>query len=634
MRFYNLRMNPSSAVSNAPADIIEPVTADPSRSFDSRDWWALALISVAFALLLAASWQRWTQPIIDHGREMNLPARVLSGEQLYRDVQFLYGPFAPYFNASLYRLFGIRLHVLHASGAVSAALILLLIYYLARRLLGVWEAALVTGMVLVICALKYTGNYVSPYAYAALYGFLFALASLASTMRYLGAGRARWMASAGAAAALALITKPEVAGAALASAALALLLQSRSARRWRWRDGLVFALPLLAIAAGAWGYILTRVPWPVLRDDNHILFTNMPPQLVYFNRFVSGLSEWPRSLAYPVAGLGAFAVWCGASAIIGALTASRKMPRRSPEWRRVFLIGLASTAGGGLLWGAMVLIAGAQSNVTPLSAAPILLGAVIATLVTRIYRVSREGGESSGRESLLLVMAIFALLAILRVILKVTASAPYTPFFLPVPLIIILYLLLRWWPAQIGATGLLEVAVRRAAMTLVALMIVGTGINSAYRWRARMNYLVQARRGSFYTEAPIGEPLAAAIRAVAERTAPGDEVLTLPQATMINFLAERRYPLMMEIIHPGFLAGIGEHAAIERIRERRVKLILVVNLLTPEFRDRVFGVDYNRDLLRWVEENYQPVQRFDSAWSGTSQLGDNIFFILAYELKK
>jgi hypothetical protein len=124
----------------------------------------LLLLAALFAAALLASWQRWTQPIIDHGREMNVPARILAGEQLYLDVQYLYGPFAPYFNALLYRVFGVHLAVLQVSGIVCAALILLMVYCLARQLMSAWESTLTAGLVLVICALKSTATYVQPYA--------------------------------------------------------------------------------------------------------------------------------------------------------------------------------------------------------------------------------------------------------------------------------------------------------------------------------------------------------------------------------------------------------------------------------------------------------------------------------------
>src|SRR5262249_48992888 len=99
----------------------------------------------------------------------------------------------------------------------------------------------------------------------------------------------------------------------------------------------------------------------------------------------------------------------------------------------------------------------------------------------------------------------------------------------------------------------------------------------------------------------------------------------------INFLADRRYPLREEIVHPGFLAGEKELDAIERIQAHKTPLILITNLLTPEFKDSAFGVDYNQRMMLWIEENYHLAARFDSANSQNAKLGDKPFFILAYE---
>lgn len=591
------------------------------------DQWALLALAVLFALMLAASWQRWTQPLIDHGREMNLPTRILAGEQLYADVQFLYGPFAPYFNAFLYRIFGVHLATLHASGAVCAALILLMIYWLARQLMGAWEAALAAALVLVICALKSTANYVQPYAYAALYGLVFALAALICTVRYAQGRGARWLCWAGVGAGLALISKPEIAAAALAAVGVALLLGSLSARRVLWRDAALFALPVIVIGGGAYGWILSRVPWHVLLEDNHILFSKMPPQLIYFNRHMSGLAQWPNSFWYTATGLGAFAFWAGMIALLGALvswrsdTASRGVVKRA----------LGAMALGIVWWKGLAALFKVHPDATPLSAALLALLLVIGMLGWRGWQSWRAGESLPLNYHLLLLIAVFSLLSIARAFINVTATGPYAPFFLPTLLVAYVYLMLRLSPAYFAPPGLARHNARRVMMALFAVLVVGMAINSARRFRALQTYQVSAPRGSFFTEPLIGQPLSAAIRFVQQRTSSTDEVLTLPLATTINFLAERRYPLREEIVHPGFLAGEKETEAIRRLEARRVPLIVVTNLLTTEFRDGVFGKDYNQNLMRWITEHYHLVGRFDSDESRNAQLGDLPFFILAYE---
>jgi hypothetical protein len=168
-------------------------------------------------------------------------------------------------------------------------------------------------------------------------------------------------------------------------------------------------------------------------------------------------------------------------------------------------------------------------------------------------------------------------------------------------------------------------------MCLIALLIAGLGVNSIRRFRKINTFTVSSARGSFVTVPEIGEPLQAAIRYAEAHTRPGEYVLALPVATTINFMAARPYPLREEIVHPGFLTDEKEIDAIERIKARRVPLVMVANLVTSEFRDRIFGADYNQELMRWITENYHLVARFESPHRQGANFGNEPFFILAYE---
>ena len=637
-------------------------------------------IFVQFIAMLAVSWQRWTQPLIDHGREMNLPARILAGERVYNDVQVLYGPFAPHFNALLYRVFGIHLSVLKAAGAVCAILILLMIYRLARALMSEWESFLVTSLALVACALKSSANYIQPYAYAALYGLVFALGSLVATVSYVKRrsnprserrlqpeslrnltpeGGAPNLILAGSLAGLSLISKPEIALAGLAAGFAALIVESLTERKPLWRGAALFSAPVVIIAAVTYAVILSRAPLHVLLEDNHVLFTAMPPQLIYFNRRVSGLAQWPSSLLFSLAGIGTFALWIGMCGVIGAVAS-----RRQAEWRGVLKAGLILVCLGALWHEAAIGFSGASSNVTPFASAVFILPALIGLIIRDCRRESGRAGEREserqgdwekgrGRDEetkpacpplsrspalplsnsprILLVITVFSFVAILRVILNVATTGAYAPFYLPALIVVYPYLLFRAAPARLTKSDPVRANIRRAAMLTIALMVVGMGVNSAVRFRRFNTFTVSSPRGSFITAPEIGEPLQAAIRYAEERTGPDDYLLAAPQATTINFLAARHYPLREEIIHPGFLDGEKELDAIERIKARKTPLILIVNIDTSEFRDRAFGVDYNVGLMRWIGENYRLSARFDSANSRNAKLGDKPFFILAYE---
>ncbi|HEY0787441.1 MAG TPA: hypothetical protein VGE86_02270, partial [Thermoanaerobaculia bacterium] len=47
---------------------------------------ALLLLAALAALVLALSWNRWLEPVIDLGRDLYVPGAILEGKQLYRDI--------------------------------------------------------------------------------------------------------------------------------------------------------------------------------------------------------------------------------------------------------------------------------------------------------------------------------------------------------------------------------------------------------------------------------------------------------------------------------------------------------------------------------------------------------------------
>lgn len=604
----------------------KPLSEKLPHGFLREDRFALLALAILFVVMMAASWQRWTQPLLDHGREMNLPTRILAGEHLYSDVQFLYGPFAPHFNALLYKIFGIHLGTLKVSGTICALLILLGIYWLSRQLMSAWESAAVTGLVLVICAIKSTANYIQPYAYAALYGFLFSLSSLVCTVRFVQTRQAKLMAWAGFFAGLSLISKPEIALAGWAAAAAVLLVESLAARKALGREALNFVLPVIVILAASYGFILSRTPLSVLLNDNHVLFTNMPPQLVYFNRHISGLAKLPMSLWFSLTGIAVFGVWAGACAMVGAALSFRRQ-----NWLQSLRLSALVLLISAVLRESAIKFLKVPDDVTPFASAIFALPVVIGIIGWRIWKAWRNGQTISLEQRILLALTVFSLFSILRALLNVTTTGPYTPFFIPTLIVVFLYFLFRSAPVFLATSPQVRSNVRCVAVGLIVLLVIGLGINSARRFRKINTFEVSSARGSFITLPEIGEPLQAAIRFAEEQTKPGDYVLTLPVATTINFLAARPYPLREEIVHPGFLTDEKEFDAIERIKARKVPLVLVANLITSEFRDRVFGADYNKELMRWITENYHLVKRFESHRRQGANFDNTPFFILAYE---
>lgn len=142
--------------------------------------------------LLAISWGRWVDPVIDFGREVYLPWRVLHGEHPGRDFVHPYGPLSVYWNAGVFAVGGVSVRTLVlANLAVFAALVYLL-HGALRRSFGYLPAAAATLVAVAGFGFPhYWGinnyTYAAPYSHEATHGMLALLALLA----WLGRSRGR-----------------------------------------------------------------------------------------------------------------------------------------------------------------------------------------------------------------------------------------------------------------------------------------------------------------------------------------------------------------------------------------------------------------------------------------------------------
>lgn len=258
---------------------------------------------------------------------------------------------------------------------------------------------------------------------------------------------------------------------------------------------------------------------------------------------------------------------------------------------------------------------------------------LVFTAVAAAWRLWRRHGRSEHfphRDQIVLLMAIFSLIAIGRVLLNVSLWSPYTSFTAPTVLVLYCYLFFRAAPAAMLSSVRAREYARAVAMALMAIWVTSLGIEHADM--ARLNrFEINAPRGRFLTDGIAGPPLADALRFTGARTQPGDYVLNLPQGSIVNFLADRPTPIREEIIVGGFLTPDRERDAIQRVEARRVKLILVSNHLTPEYRDPAFGVDYNQAFMRWIEAHYHPVATFSAFKGRPLRFGGPEYFIRAYE---
>ena len=115
-----------------------------------------AATAAATAALFLVSRGKWSDPLIDSGREWIVPDALARGELLYRDVVYWFGPFTPYFQAAFLRVFGSSFSALVAAGAVTAIAVLAVLHAVLRKVTRRREAA--QWAALVVPALLFMPN--------------------------------------------------------------------------------------------------------------------------------------------------------------------------------------------------------------------------------------------------------------------------------------------------------------------------------------------------------------------------------------------------------------------------------------------------------------------------------------------
>src|SRR5690349_18187800 len=99
---------------------------------------------VLIGAILSISWMKWMDPVIDFGREVYAPWRILCGGRPVQGFVPPYGPFSAYFNAGLFFVFGLSIRTLVIANLAIFAVIVVCLFTILRRSFGYYPAAVAT----------------------------------------------------------------------------------------------------------------------------------------------------------------------------------------------------------------------------------------------------------------------------------------------------------------------------------------------------------------------------------------------------------------------------------------------------------------------------------------------------------
>ena len=559
---------------------------------------AWAVLLVVAAALFARSYQRWGHPIIDLGRDLYLPAQLLQGRVLYRDLLYNYGPLAPYLLAAVTWLFGPALWVFAGVGLATIAATAAALYAIGHRLRGVgagFACALAFLVLNAFANLSWGCNFVLPYAYAATLGMTFALWSFYLLLRHLAGGR-RLGTFIGSVALMALagLCKQEI-GLAIGLVHVAAWWLHRVP--WRRVAGTV-GVGLGLCGLFVWAFAARGPAEHALFGENLMKFRGEGLVQSFFLD-AAGLDDIAESLSellVPAPGL--LLGYAGLRLLVAARVARVKgLVRAAPKLQvlgaLVFVVGLV-VAGDVRVFGLCV------------AAAPIA--------IARLWRKDRRDP--------LLLLAVFVLGTAVRIPLRYhplwygfVLSIPAYPFAAALAL-----RKRRHMPPG---------AVKGALALLLLAMLLRTG---AEIWEG-YGYATVTLRTPMGTlrdaaaDTPNGRGRAEVLRSFLawweDRHAetPPASLVVFPEGVSLNYFLGVPNPTGCYLFTPPEIpTPAAERRVLPALRAAAPERIVINSRDTWEFGSKGFGADYAREIMAWIDANYVIERAFEPPPGGAWRL--------------
>lgn len=585
------------------ADSAPPLErATPARRLKlSADAYAIAGLTLLFALLAGLSWQKWGVPSVDPGHELTTAATIAEGGTPYLDIRYFYGPVGVYALGGAFAVFGTSFTTAFAFGLLQAAAIIAAFYALARRLLSVVPAAIGAAMV---AAIGFSGtaiNFVLPHTNSATLGILFLLLMLLALSR-------EQLILAGLAGGIVCLNRPEFAAvAALTGAAYVAGVARDNGLRQALRAILPLALPAIAVTGLVLGVLAADV------GAHNLFFENLwPVDFLRIAGFDSQKAWAPMDLESVAATLARAGTYCVALAAVLSSAVMLSRARSTGERLRALwplpaaLLLLAFFYGA---WKVLGIWDPARSEVQyelthlliGMSWLPALGFAACALLAVCLLRGEKAPISGSWAYDLALVAAAAALGA--RAYDAFTAEGSYAPYYAP-PLVLLLALLhdrlgKRWPEARMASYGFLAA---------VSLGLIAYAQIALYRDDSAT---VHTARGSFVTTPRAAPALQGTIDFIDSHTAPGEPILAVPLDSGLHFMTNRPPALYNAMFLPGLLdSRRDELEAIAQLKEEHVRYAVIDQRRFSGYRFERFGVDYNRLFAKWLTRGGAPVASF------------------------
>lgn len=567
-------------------------------------------------------WDKGPDPLVDFGRETYIPWRLSQGDVLYRDINHFNGPLSQYFNSVVFRVFGVSIAVLKITNALIIALATALVYHLVGQISDRVAATAAACLFLILSAFAYlvqSGNYsfLTPYSHELPHGITLALAAIACLDLWRKNARRRWCALSGLLLGLVFLTKAEIFLASASSLILGVVLVLWM-RRVSARQGcsvmalfagcavapilaafllLTLALPARdsAVAlAGSWGFL-----------GNKALM-----QLPYF-KDMYGTADLPENLrSIALVSLG----WSAAAAPALACGLLLRRRNRSEPLGDITVGAIVGILVAFVLWACQPLIDW-QHIARPMPLAMLLAGVGICLR----SRASRSDRSQASGIILPLTLILFAGAMLLKMLFNVRLVHYGFALAMPATMLVTamsMGWLAAWVRARDGSGSATQAAI---VVVLVYVAWVHLDMMNA-TFRAKVGRMAEGTADAFKVDEQ-GVVADHFVQTMKQISNSDQTLVMMPDGTMANYLARRVNPSTHLQFTPPAMIMYGEQRMLSDLRRSPPDFIGIINQDCGVYGARFLGVDFGKEIMSWVRQNYTPVRFFGASMDEPRVLG-------------
>jgi len=559
----------------------------------------LAVAALVFVISAWLTWRKWPDILVDFGTQLYIPWRILNGAVLYRDLfYFAGGPFSQYFNALLFKIFGISFSTLIAANLIFAAAMIFVAwrYFLAAS--DAWTATIIaTGIIVVFTFAEYTPignyNYIAPYSHEATHGLVLSVFAVALLSDWIRKGNTRKVAVAGLCAGLVFLTKPDIFLALAAAVAGAFVL--RGVQRGVKAISQSLAVFFAAATVPSWFFLFYFLHTESLKDSLSsvvfgwlpLLHGNVTNNLFY--RWCTGLdAPWAHArqiILYFIAVVLAAAAYAFATWRLGR-------SKLRPGWQCIVALVLIAPL---LIW--------LNTFDWRFCGWPLpLLSLSACILITLNFKKLEEPAFP-------LLWSVFGLILLAK--LGLFPRIWQYGFVLAMPAFVTSIYLLFWLLPRLLERRFLAPAM---PFRLMAGLVLFIGIENLFH----QSQLVYAQKSlplgpggdeiiTYNSTSEVSQGIYATLLWT-EKYMPRDATLAvLPEGVTLNYLTRHVNPTPCLFWDPNMLSVFGQSRMTDAVKTNPPDYIFIIEKSSAEFGVGYFGSspDYGLGLMQWIQKNYK-----------------------------